>query len=116
MINKNEQIQNLRQKHGPDILRAKDIIPGKREIRSSENQDFDIPRFDLAQDIMAEQRRLIALRRRGPSPTAERVSRVENQESNTWQQASRIEFARQWDPVIADIVARDIERLCGGRS
>jgi hypothetical protein len=111
----------------PDVLRAKDIIPGARPTGKVEsNGAVDIPQFDLAQDIMAEHRRLIASRRRSPSSIIERVPGIENRESSlppkgrveasVEHRVPSIEFTSQWDPIIADIVTRDIEQLCKGTS
>lgn len=101
----------------PDVLRIKDIIPGAPGAGVNEgDQRVDIPRFDLAQDIMAEQRRLTAIRRKGPgglerpSSPVSRLSLTEPRltiDDGRWASAD-------WDPIIADIVAKDIERLCGG--
>ncbi|MFH1370942.1 MAG: hypothetical protein ABII09_06615 [Planctomycetota bacterium] len=100
----------------PDILRAKDIIPGSRRSEIENEGGSEIPRFDLARDIMAEHRRLTASRRKSPSSITERVSSIENRESRVGHRAQSIEYTSQWDPIIADIVTRDIERLCGSRS
>jgi hypothetical protein len=93
------------------ILRARDIIPSRPNAPAiGEDESIsDIPQFNLADDIMAWQRRLIAIRRKGPGVNAsENVVAVESSvgviESSS--------YASQWDPIIADIVARDIERLC----
>jgi hypothetical protein len=102
------------------ILRAKDIIPGVAKPVADEGvSNTDIPRFDLAEDIMAEQRRLTAVRRKGPGspepvnltpspglPVAARPSRSSHSFSEGFNYIS--------DPIIADIVTRDIERLCSG--
>jgi hypothetical protein len=93
----------------PDILRAKDIIP-VRSRPASENEkvnQVDIPRFDLANDIMAQQRHLTAFRRKGPSSVFRSPS------SDFGMPFSAQSYTSRWDPIIADIVARDIERLCG---
>ena len=80
----------------------------------AENQadDSPIPSFDLAGEIMAEQRRVIAERRKGPMQKA----RVKHKKANaqagpTEQPLSSVTVQNQ---IIADIVARDIERLCSG--
>jgi hypothetical protein len=109
----------------PDILRAKDIIPGgERPVSGGENiSQVDVPRFDLAEDIMAEQRRLIAIRRKGPGSPAQ-VPVATPQLSSDLPQASQYSDDRGpferidagWDPIIESIVARDIERLCAGGS
>ena len=123
MDEKEGRVQNSGQQHRPDVLRAKDIIPGALRSEIANEGGSDIPQFDLAQDIMAEHRRLTASHRKNPSSTTERVSRIENQESNIEHRTPSIEFTShaqhplwEWDPIIADIVTRDIERLCGSRS
>ncbi|MBN2020993.1 MAG: hypothetical protein JW749_12310 [Sedimentisphaerales bacterium] len=93
-----------------NILRAWDVIPNRpSEPAVGEDESLsDIPQFNLADDIMAEQRRLTAARRQRPS-TEDRGQRTEEKQPSFAQS-----FTSQWDPVIADIVARDIERLCKG--
>lgn len=76
----------------------------------------EIPRFDLAEEIMAEQRKTTAMRRKAPGEKAE----VENQERQVGSigYASRQAAAGLSDQeqIIAGIVARDIEKLCRGGS
>jgi hypothetical protein len=99
-----------------DVLRAKDVIPGPRRSEIENIGGSAIPQFDLAQDIMAEHRRLTATRRRSPSPTIERAPVIENRESSVELRVPSIpDLSEQWDPIIADIVTRDIEGFCGGR-
>ena len=102
------------------ILRAKDIIPGVARPTADEGvSNIDIPRFDLAEDIMAEQRRLTVVRRKGPGspepvdltpspglPVVVRPSQSIHSFSEGFNYIS--------EPIIAGIVARDIERLCSG--
>ncbi len=96
-----------------DVLRAKDIIPGARRSQIENEGGSDIPQFDLAEDIMAEQRRLIAAHRKGPSSVVTLPTPVVSR----WTMDERRETPlTEWDPVIADIVAKDIERLCGSGS
>ena len=109
----------------PDVLRIKDIIPGVPGAGANKGvNQVDIPRFDLAQDIMAEHRRLTAIRRKGPDGNAA-VSSIQPQISTDlpslldtrYSQSSiehRVSRIVDWDPIIADIVAKDIERLCSG--
>jgi hypothetical protein len=104
-----------------DILRAKDIIPGA--VREDSISRVDIPQFDLAEDIMAEQRRLSAIRRKGPDSPAQ-IPVATPQLSSDLPPPSRYSDDRGaferigagWDPIIESIVARDIERLCAGGS
>ncbi len=107
-----------------NILRARDIIPSRQTAGNDEDiSPADIPQFSLADDIMAEQRRRVALRRQGPGakasadiPPARRdsrlVIRMDIEEIDIGLQS----YTSRWDPLIADIVARDIDRLCKGGS
>ena len=106
----------------PDVLRAKDIIPTASQPSGEDEgvNQIDIPQFDLAEDIMAEQRRQIAIRRKGPGgPTPMPVEKPQpfsqRREDKTLER--ELETVR-WiettpDPIIADIVARDIAQFCG---
>jgi hypothetical protein len=102
------------------VLRAKDIIPGSASPAGKGEgvSNTDIPRFDLAEDIMAEQRRLTAVRRKGPSGP-EPANFLNQPAVVVVRQSQSIRsfsegFNYISDPIIADIVTRDIERLCSG--
>jgi hypothetical protein len=124
MAEKDRQADDFKTPRRPDILRAKDIIPGAAGP-SGKNEgvsNTDIPQFDLAEDIMAEHRRLIAGRRKGPGSPAS-VNLPPPPRPSTGLPAVRPSPSRYGfseginttsDPVIADIVARDIEGLCRG--
>jgi hypothetical protein len=91
------------------VLRAKDIIPGEALHRSETPDAGEIPRFNLADDIMAEHRKITAIRRKGPDAKGDMVpeeapAAVRN---HTVQDAGV-----ERDEIIAEIVARDIEQLC----
>jgi hypothetical protein len=101
----------------PEVLRARDIIPGSPapilELQltptskpKSQNWCGDIPQFDLAEDIMAEQRRLTAGRRTRPGNSSRQRAEPEPEAPTQNREGPG------WDPIVADIVARDIERLC----
>ena len=109
MTEQDKRDDTYKSKRKPDILRAKDIIPVRsRPAGENENvNQVDIPRFDLANDIMAQQRRHTAFHRKGPSSVFRSPS------SDFGQPFSAQSYTSRWDPIIADIVARDIERLCG---
>jgi hypothetical protein len=121
MIDKNEQ--NARPKQGR-ILRAKDIIPGtERTVGTDEEsgaKDFDIPQFNLAQDILSAHRRQSTVRRKGPEAEEDRRQRTEDRGRKTEDSGQKM-FIRhlpsvirhpfERDTIIVEIVARDIERL-----
>lgn len=78
-------------------------------------QSNEIPTFDLAEQIMAEHRKMTAVRRKGPGRIVKSPQKRHPAES----------IARNVVPgpalsgpeqVIAEIVARDIENLCIGNT
>ncbi len=107
-----------------NILRARDIIPSRQTAGNDEDTSpADIPQFSLADDILAEQRRRVAQRRQGPGakapvnvPSARRELRLVSQQDIERINTGLQSYTSRWDPLIADIVARDIERLCRGQS
>ena len=82
---------------------------------SEEQVKSEVPRFDLAEKIMAEQRRITAVRRKGPGQIEEAQEQELEAESlsNTEEQVPPA--LSEEEQIIAEIVARDIERLCRGR-
>ena len=147
----NEQIDDDIMQSRADILRARDIIPrpleqdrksqgpppltGQQTKSQKTDQDKnEIPSFDLAEKIMAEQRKITAIKRKAPQSSWE--SKMEDKKiipplSSKEQSGSEqkhelkaesigrsIERSMLASPVqkriITEIVARDIERLCRG--
>jgi hypothetical protein len=79
-------------------------------------QKSEMPRFDLAEDIMADQRRMTAIRRKAPAEKKEpKVQEVQLEAAGR-----RFEPVTSATPqeqrIIAQIVARDIERLLQGEA
>ncbi len=74
-----------------------------------------IPKFDLAEQIMSEQRKNASVRRKAPARKAQLRPRQPKFDPVLCTMTSRPESLGQ-DQVVADIVARDIERLCRGRA
>lgn len=118
----NEQIDADIQQAKKDVLRARDIIPGgtKRDrpdsppLPAAEQKQIEVPSFDLAEEIMANQRKITTIKRKAPGKktTVEKVR----------PQAERLGYtieppmpaSPEEDRIIAEIVARDIDRLCRG--
>lgn len=133
--NNNEQIDADILQCKADILRARDIIPGeppyKKKTRqepklqktgedtagpadaaSTQKEKTEIPRFDLAEAIMAEQRKITAIRRKAPGKKNETEEREAEPISHTIEQA--IPTLSEQEQIVAEIVARDIEKMCRG--
>jgi hypothetical protein len=75
----------------------------------------EIPTFNLAEQIMAEQRKITSIRRKAPGQKAkvlDRQSRIESTGYSIEPPRSLSEKER----IIAEIVARDIDKLCRGDS
>jgi hypothetical protein len=99
-----------------DVLRAKDIIPSRQSDAAvkTEGKAAAIPKFDLAEDIMAQQRKVAAMKRKAPSPrieTEEEKPRIESADHGIKRPVPELP---ERDKIIAEIVARDIEKLCRG--
>jgi hypothetical protein len=123
MAENERQTDDLKPPRRPDVLRAKDIIPGTAPTGDGQGvNNTDIPRFNLADDIMAEHRRLTAGRRKGPGsaspteppPVASPSAPIPDRKPFLSRYGFSNGFNTAADPVIADIVARDIDRLCRG--
>ena len=118
MAEKERQADEYKTPSGP-VLRAKDIIPGAASPAGKDEgvSNTDIPRFDLAEDIMSEQRRLTAVRRKGPGgPAPADLTTVSTPAKKPFLSIYGFSngFNAPSDPIIADIVTKDIERLCRG--
>jgi len=78
---------------------------------TNQHEKHEIPKFDLAEEIMAEQRRITAIKRKAPG------KKTEAQRSEP--QAQPVGYTTEQplseqEKIIAEIVARDIEKLCRG--
>lgn len=108
-----------------DVLRARDIIPStsKRDkgdlaplLPSAEEKGVEIPTFDLAEDIMAEQRKTSATRRKAPGKKTEDKSQELQAEVVGYTIGQPTLAKSEQDRIIAEIVARDIARLRRGNT
>jgi len=83
------------------------------EARPSDGRG-EIPKFDLAEQILAEQRKITAIRRKAPSKKNERPAQEQEAESIGYTiQQPPLTLSEQGQ-IIAEIVARDIEKLRRG--
>ena len=136
---KNEKLDSDILECKEDILRASEIIPPyntekkeqiqeKTDIKEAEPVKADeakpletkeigqgrseIPRFDLAEEIMAEQRKITAIKRKSPEKKMGAEPRAAVESFRYALEPQRLTTSGQED-IIAEIVARDIKRLCG---
>lgn len=86
----------------------------KKEEAETLQEKPEIPSFDLAEDIMAEQRKITAIRRRAPGQKAE-AQRLKPEVQSVDHIIEEPKPApSEQEKIIAEIVAKDIERLCRG--
>ena len=81
----------------------------------------DIPSFDLGEKILAEQRRRTARKRKGPGGPEPEIKPESNGIEEETSSAATVgsteavpDDVAQLQQIVADIVSRDIERLCKG--
>lgn len=74
----------------------------------------EIPKFDLAEEIMAEQRKITAIKRKAPGQKVETHCQRPKVEAVSRAIERQIPESSEQDRIITEIVARDIERLCRG--
>ncbi|MHC4666168.1 MAG: hypothetical protein ACYS9T_09465 [Planctomycetota bacterium] len=96
------------------VEKEEDTTRALREDAEAQRKESEIPRFDLAEKIMAEQRRITAIKRKAPGKQIEPKTKgpADKRAGHTIAQptsATPLEHK-----IIADIVSRDIERLLRG--
>jgi len=74
----------------------------------------EIPKLDLGEKILAEQRKITAVRRKGPGRRIEAPAKEGENEPVRRAGARLLPELSGREQIIAEIVARDIERLCEG--
>ena len=125
--NSNNKVDDKHRRRKDDALRAEDIIPakadskkpktGRKKTSSSEGQkESEIPKFDLAEEIMAEQRKVASARRKGPGKDVEARKKEQEADSVDYLGEQPTPMALERQQIIAEIVARDIEKLCRGNA
>ena len=83
-------------------------VPPKRA--DAAQKAGEIPKFDLAEQIMAEQRKIAAVKRKGPARKAP-LARRQRQAESIGHALKQPPVLPEQDQIIAEIVARDIEKL-----
>lgn len=104
-----------------DILRSEDIIlpfaqkPRTNNPQPQKNTNPDIPKFDLADDIMAEQRKTISIKRKSPSQKFQQPQQSGPIQQPLIDEQDALPLSEE-DRLIRELVAQDIERLCRGEN
>ena len=84
-----------------------------REETAEQLKTPEIPKFDLAEEMMAEHRRITAIKRKAPGKTKVERLKPKVQPAEYITKRPTPSLSGQ-DKIIAEIVAKDIERLCQG--
>ena len=101
-----------------DVLRAGDIIPpykvkpAQASASQAESREHEVPRFNLAEEIMAEQRKVAAVKRKAPGRNSVIPIRPQGKTESVRHAVmppNTLLFNQQ--QVIMDIVARDIAQM-----
>jgi hypothetical protein len=123
MADKDKQTDDDIQQAKKDVLRASDIIPSSSKrnkpdpppLPPTRQKEFEMPSFDLAEDIMAEQRKITAIKRKAPGNKIKAQSPKPQVEPVGYAIGRPTTASPEQDRIIAEIVARDIKRLCRGK-
>ncbi|MFZ0035061.1 MAG: hypothetical protein WAK60_08765 [Sedimentisphaerales bacterium] len=100
------------------LLRPAVSMNKKEEVETLQapkgQEKGEIPSFDLAEEIMAEQRKITAIRRKAPGQKteAQRLKPEAQIDDHIIEQPKPL--LSEQERIIAEIVARDIKRLCRG--
>ena len=81
----------------------------------ADNKSTEIPKFDLADQILAEQRKTSSIKRKGPGKKIE-APRQQQRIRSIGYTAKAPPLLSEQEQIIADIVARDIETLLVGNT
>jgi hypothetical protein len=109
------------QKKGKQVSTGKSPVAGKTlakgrgvKPRGVGRQGSEIPTFDLGQQILAEQRKVAAVKRKGPGMRGTAPPRTPQAQPASGTDGRPGAELSERDRIIAEIVARDIGRLCRG--
>ena len=94
------------------LISAEEEKPAKSA--SKQQEKMEIPRFDLAEEIMAEQRKITAIRRKAPCKKFEAQPERLQAKPLEYTIERSIPWQAEQNQIIAEIVTRDIEKLYRG--
>jgi len=108
------------QNDSENTTRSADAAPNSAEKEkpvepiSKQQEKMEIPKFDLAEQIMAEQRKITAIKRKAPGKKNETQPEQLQAKPVDYTIEHSIPWQAEQDQIIAEIVTRDIEKLCRG--
>lgn len=117
MAKKNKNNKNSNSIEKDVILRSKDIIPPfnnpdkASQSTSQDKRQQEVPRFDLAEAIMAKHRTITAIKRKSPNQQFEPLRAFDEFQTKENARHPAIESIEE-KQVVREIVSRDIESLC----
>jgi hypothetical protein len=116
----------MSEQNDTDIIRAEDILPPYAEKNHQQQKQLDkskpidtvhkaseIPKFDLADHIMFEQRKTAAIKRKGPGEINKTINHKQDTRYTDYNIKQKPKLSQQ-EKIIAEIVERDIQKLCRG--
>ena len=126
----NEKIRSKTEQAINRILSTNNIINGVSKVNSektsqsnknisveptdAEQKTNAIPKFDLAEEILAEQRKITSIKRKAPGKKVETLRYERKPDSIGLAIEPSKPAIFEQDQIIVEIVARDIEKLCSG--
>lgn len=98
-----------------DLKKTKTAEPDEKPAKPAQtpNGKAEIPGFDLGKEIMAEQRKITAFRRKSPGRVAASQEKQTQIQPLGYAVEQPTSVYPQQEQIISEIVARDIQRLCG---
>ena len=103
-----------KKKNGSRVLRAADIVPSSEAGEGADSGarvSSEIPKFDLGEQILAEQRKVTSTRRKGPGKKGNGGAEGQHGACTSGTVEKSEQDLCDEEQVIAEIVARDIEQL-----
>jgi len=109
------------QKKGRQVSAGKSPVAGRYPAKGrgagtqdEARQGSGIPTFDLGEQILAEQRKVAAVRRKGPGMRGTAPGKIPQAQPASDADGRPGAELSERDQIITEIVARDIGRLCRG--
>ena len=112
VVDKAEKIKKRSAKKKKQSPKKTPYVNEQSTVREDAMQKTnEIPKFDLSEQIMAEQRKITAIKRKGPGKMA-RPPKKQHPAESIGRNVMPRPILSGPEQIIAEIVARDIEDLC----